>query len=232
MTSNTESPTLADSTLRPVARRYEQFCAIAKALDALGDRWALLIVRDLLLFGTQRYTDLFDRLPGISTDMLATRLRELEEAGVVKRSPAAGRAYELTERGRELEPVLESLAVWGFGQLRRRRKQEAFEAEWLIIPLRALFDPARAQGTTLHVQFQMGSSQLLMAINNGSLTFPDQLDTVDVTVTGGPDELAAAVAQRPNNLDVSGASGDVAALLYVLGLSDAPPLKRRVKRTR
>jgi DNA-binding HxlR family transcriptional regulator len=97
-------------------RTYHDRCGIARALDAVGDRWALLVVRELLL-GPKRFTDLRTGLPRVSPDVLAQRLRELEDAGVVRRDhlppPAASHVYELTERGRELEPVILALGRWG-----------------------------------------------------------------------------------------------------------------------
>ena len=97
-------------------RTYNDRCGIARALDAVGDRWALLVVRELLL-GPKRFTDLRAGLPRVSPDVLAQRLRELEEHGVVRRDhlppPAASHVYELTERGRELEPVILALGRWG-----------------------------------------------------------------------------------------------------------------------
>jgi DNA-binding HxlR family transcriptional regulator len=98
------------------SRSYGDVCAVARALDAVGERWALLIVRELL-FGAQRFSDLSRALPGASSNMLTDRLRELEARGVVCRQtlppPAGSRVYELTTRGRDLEPVLEALGVWG-----------------------------------------------------------------------------------------------------------------------
>jgi DNA-binding HxlR family transcriptional regulator len=97
-------------------RTYSDRCGIARALDAVGDRWALLVVRELLL-GPKRFTDLRTGLPKVSPDVLAQRLRELEAAGVVRRSslppPAASQVYELTERGRELKAVILELGRWG-----------------------------------------------------------------------------------------------------------------------
>src|SRR4051795_1875956 len=97
-------------------RTYGDRCGVARALDLVGDRWALLVVRELLL-GAKRFSDLRAGLPGVSPDVLAQRLRELEEAGVVRRTklppPAAARVYELTERGAELEPVVLALGRWG-----------------------------------------------------------------------------------------------------------------------
>ena len=97
-------------------RTYGQFCPVARSLDLLGERWTLLIVRELLI-GPQRYSDLRDRLPGMWSNLLAQRLRDLDEAGLVQRRelppPAARLVYELTERGRALEPVVYELARWG-----------------------------------------------------------------------------------------------------------------------
>ncbi|MCU0267609.1 MAG: helix-turn-helix transcriptional regulator [Acidimicrobiales bacterium] len=101
-------------------RSYEQFCPVSRALDLLGERWTLLIVRELLT-GPKRYTDLREHLPGMWNNLLGQRLRELEAAGIVHRRdlppPAARTVYELTERGRELEPVVYELARWGVGLL-------------------------------------------------------------------------------------------------------------------
>ncbi|MFK7987979.1 MAG: winged helix-turn-helix transcriptional regulator [Sandaracinaceae bacterium] len=97
-------------------RTYGHFCGVAKALDVLGDRWTLLIVRDLLL-GPRRYTDLHVGLPGITTNLLAKRLREMRDAGLVEKRveppPSASTVYVLTDRGRELEPVVLALGRWG-----------------------------------------------------------------------------------------------------------------------
>ena len=98
-------------------RSYDEYCAMAKSLDVVGDRWTLLIVRELELRGACRYTDLRNGLPGIATNLLADRLRELEHAGVVVREeappPIATTLFRLTPRGAELRPVLESLVRWG-----------------------------------------------------------------------------------------------------------------------
>src|SRR5438128_3356941 len=98
-------------------RSYRQYCAVAKALDVIGDRWNLLIVRELLLRGACRYTDLLNGLPGIATNLLAERLRELEQAGILSRDnappPIATTLFALTGRGRGLLPVIRELARWG-----------------------------------------------------------------------------------------------------------------------
>ncbi len=98
-------------------RSYGQYCSVAKALDVIGDRWTLLIVRELLLRGACRYTDLKNGLPGIATNLLADRIRELESAGLVRREeappPVATTLVHLTETGAELEPVIKALGWWG-----------------------------------------------------------------------------------------------------------------------
>src|SRR5512144_1450508 len=99
-----------------MVKRYEQYCPMAHALDLVGDRWALLVVRELM-HGPKRYTDLVEGLPGIGTNILAARLRDLERADIVARRtlppPAASKVYELTAYGRELRPALRELALWG-----------------------------------------------------------------------------------------------------------------------
>lgn len=124
----------------PVRRRsYDQFCATARALDSVGDRWTLLIVRELLA-GPRRYTDLHADLPGVSTDVLASRLKDMEQGGLALRRklppPAAASVYELTARGRELLPVLSALARWGAPALEERRPTDAVRAHWFALPLR------------------------------------------------------------------------------------------------
>ncbi|CAM5401635.1 transcriptional regulator [Streptomyces spiroverticillatus] len=119
-------------------RSYDQYCASARALDAVGDRWTLLIVRELLA-GPRRYTDLHADLPGVSTDVLAARLKDMEAQGITVRRklppPGAVMVYELTPRGAELLPVLVALAEWGAPELAERRPTDAVRAHWFALPL-------------------------------------------------------------------------------------------------
>lgn len=128
-------------------RSYDQFCATARALDSVGDRWTLLIVRELLA-GPRRYTDLHADLPGVSTDVLASRLRHMEGEGLAERRrqvrPGAGFVYELTERGRELLPVLSALATWGGPALGKPRPTDAVRAHWWAVPVRTALETALA----------------------------------------------------------------------------------------
>src|SRR5215217_7201539 len=114
-------------------RSYRQYCAMARALDVLGERWTLLIVRELLT-GPKRFKDLLGGLPGIGTNLLAGRLKELEGEGLLRRTtlppPAGSAVYELTGRGRDLEPVLMGLARWGVDLLGEPRPGEAFKPAW------------------------------------------------------------------------------------------------------
>jgi DNA-binding HxlR family transcriptional regulator len=114
-------------------RSYDQYCAVARALDAVGERWSLLIVRELLR-GARRYTDLHADLPGVSTDILAARLKQLEAEGVVVRRrlepPANATVYELTDRGLALRQVVEALAGWGLDSMGEQRPTDAVREHW------------------------------------------------------------------------------------------------------
>ncbi|MFF0589852.1 winged helix-turn-helix transcriptional regulator [Streptomyces sp. NPDC003781] len=144
-------------------RSYDQYCSAARALDAVGDRWTLLIVRELLA-GPRRYTDLHADLPGVSTDVLASRLKDMERDGLATRRrlppPGAAYVYELTARGRGLLPVLEALGAWGAGELGERRPTDAVRAHWFALPLlRALREAGAAQGL-VEVRLEEGDFHL------------------------------------------------------------------------
>ncbi len=129
-------------------RTYGDPCGIARALDLVGERWALLVVRELLL-GPKRFTDLRAGLPHVGPDMLAARLRELEQSGVVRRDqlppPAGARVYELTDWGRQLEPVLLALGRFG-SQAPLPPDRGELGVDALVLALKTLFDPNRADG--------------------------------------------------------------------------------------
>ncbi|QKW10073.1 helix-turn-helix transcriptional regulator [Streptomyces sp. NA04227] len=139
-------------------RSYDQFCAAARALDAVGDRWSLLIVRELLA-GPRRYTDLHADLPGVSTDVLAARLKDLEREQLATRRrlppPASAYVYELTDRGRELLPVLRALGQWGARALEERRPTDAVRAHWFALPLLDRLAPLGGAGV-LEVELDEG----------------------------------------------------------------------------
>lgn len=126
------------------ARSYHQHCGLARALDVLGERWSLLVVRELSL-GPRRYRDLAANLPGIGTNLLAARLKTLDEAGVIRRTtlpaPAGVQVYELTVRGEQLLPALEDLALWGFELLPDApAPEDAARVSWAALSMRAVLD--------------------------------------------------------------------------------------------
>jgi DNA-binding HxlR family transcriptional regulator len=132
----------------PVARRYDDPCGIARALDAVGDRWALLVVRELI-FGPKRFLQLRHGLHGVSPNVLSQRLRDLENGGIVHRDvldpPAGVAVYELTPRGRALEPILLELGRWGSQE---PAAAGDLSASALLLALKAVFDPAAAASAT------------------------------------------------------------------------------------
>ncbi|MFE2048555.1 winged helix-turn-helix transcriptional regulator [Streptomyces sp. NPDC059459] len=147
----------------PPRRSYDQYCSAARALDAVGDRWTLLIVRELLA-GPRRYTDLHADLPGVSTDVLASRLKDMEQGGLATRRrlppPGAAYVYELTPRGSALLPVLEALGAWGAGELGERRPTDAVRAHWFALPLRRALREAGAGEEVVEVGLDEGEFHL------------------------------------------------------------------------
>ena len=124
-------------------RSYEQYCGLAKALDVVGERWTLLVVRNLLL-GPLRYSELLRGLPGITTNLLAKRLREMEEHGLLERIRAgAGEAYRLTAVGRALEPAVHALGRWGWRWMGSPAASEHRSLEWLMVALRRRYRSGR-----------------------------------------------------------------------------------------
>ncbi len=160
----------ARSAARPVRRRsYDQFDATARALDSVGDRWTLLIVRELL-GGPRRYTDLHADLPGVSTDVLASRLKDMEQSGLALRRklppPSAASVYELTERGHGLLPVLAALAEWGVPALAERRPTDAVRAHWFALPLLGALTGLTREGV-LEVRLDEGEFHLHVGLRAG-----------------------------------------------------------------
>jgi DNA-binding HxlR family transcriptional regulator len=155
-----------------MAKRFEQYCPVAHALCLVGERWALLIVRDLL-HGPKRYTDLLEGLPGIGTNILAARLRGLEEAGIVSKRrlppPAASTVYELTEYGTELEEVFYALARWGARSLGPPGPEDELYPEWGLNAIAALFSPEAARGLTETYVLNIGGDVFSIRLDNGHM---------------------------------------------------------------
>ncbi len=151
-------------------RSYNQFCALAKALDIIGERWTLLIARELLS-GPKRFKDLFDALPGIGTNLLSTRMKDMERHGLVARAklppPAASAVYELTERGRELGGVLGELTKWGFSLLGAPEPGEFFQPRWVMQALLFTFIPEMAVGVSETYQFQIDGEAFYFRVSDG-----------------------------------------------------------------
>jgi DNA-binding HxlR family transcriptional regulator len=149
-------------------KSYGQYCPVAHALDLIGDRWALLIVRELML-GQRRFTDLADALPGIGSNILTARLRALETAGIVRktklRPPWAVTVYELTEDGRELDGVLRSLAQWGARTLGSPAPDDC----WSMYAVHARFRPEVAVDGVYEIRFD-GGETISLAVRGGELT--------------------------------------------------------------
>jgi DNA-binding HxlR family transcriptional regulator len=158
--------------MRAMSKDYEQYCPLAHALGVVGERWTLLVVRELL-HGPKRYTDLAEGLPRIGTNVLASRLRELERFGVVRKRklppPAASTVYELTDYGLELEEVMHALARWGARSLGPPRPDDELYPEWGVNALPALFNAEAARGLTETYVFAIGPDTFTARIENGHL---------------------------------------------------------------
>lgn len=195
-------------------RSYDQFCALARALDLVGERWTLLLVRELLL-GPRRYSDLLDGLPGIGTNLLAKRLQDLEAAGLVLRvtlPPPASRAYELTKRGRELEPALVALARFGMSPMEPPRPGEERRPSWYALALLASFRPDAAADLDEDYAFRVGGQPFHLRLRRGTAEARDGEPAEPAfTLEAGLDEfLAVATGSLP--LEALGEDGDTTSL--------------------
>jgi len=171
-------------------RTYGQYCAMARGLDVIGDRWTLLIVRELLLQGPSRYAELQRGLPGIATNLLADRLRELETNDVVTRTDGV---VSLTPRGRQLEPVMRAIGRWGAPLLAQAVPHERFQSHWLALPLQEFLAdhaPARRPQT---LEVRTGDEPLTVDVAKGVVKIhPGRPDEPDAII-GGPVRLVLPV---------------------------------------
>ncbi len=151
------------------ARSYGQYCGVTTAAELLTERWALLIIRDLLV-GPRRYTDLKQGLPKIPTNILSARLKELQEGGVIRRVPLAhcGLVYELTEYGRELEPIVLAFGRWGFRSMGEPKDDDILTADSLTMALRTAFR-AELASVSLDFQIHVGAVELRALVGDGKL---------------------------------------------------------------
>jgi DNA-binding HxlR family transcriptional regulator/putative sterol carrier protein len=154
-------------------RSYSQYCAVARGLDLIGDRWTLLMVRDLLL-GPKRFKDILESLPGIGTNLLSTRLRELEDAGLIERAvlppPAGSAVYRLTASGQALETVVVALGRWGGRFLGEPLPTDIFVPSAYFVAMRASFRPERAAALNECYEFRIDGHVFEVAVANGRCT--------------------------------------------------------------
>ncbi|HEY3530712.1 MAG TPA: helix-turn-helix domain-containing protein [Nocardioides sp.] len=200
-----------------MVKRYEQYCPMAHALDLVGDRWALLVVRELM-HGPQRYTDLVEHLHGIGTNILAARLRDLERHGVVVRRilppPAASKVYELTDYGRELKPAMRELALWGARSLGPPTAEDELFDGWLANAMDIVLARVAPAG---RFEFRAGPEEAASLVDGEVVDGP--IEDPDVTVSGCPEDIYALFVER--RLDRVTIEGDRALLEALLDV--APP---------
>ncbi len=175
-------------------RDFGQYCGLARALEVVGERWSLLIVRDLA-GRPQRYTDLQEGLPGIPSNVLSTRLKELEQAGVVERrvapAPQRGVHYALTESGRGLEPAVLALGRWGFAEFGEPRPGDIVPPSSVVMTFRAVFDAAEAAGVSASWEIRSPEFVLHAVVTDGRLEagVGPAPGTPDLVITFATDEL-------------------------------------------
>jgi DNA-binding HxlR family transcriptional regulator len=216
-------------------KRYGQYCPVAHALDQIGDRWELLVVRELML-GQRRYTDLAEALPGIGSNILASRLRDLESAGIVRKKklppPWAVTVYELTEHGRALEPVLRSLALWGARTLGAPDPGDC----WSMYAVHARFRPEAAVDGTYEIRFIEGET-ISMEVADGALVARKlAADAPDLVVEAHPEALHSLVQRTVGIPDaladggvriLTGSEQELAALVAMFEPAHAEPAVER-----
>jgi DNA-binding HxlR family transcriptional regulator len=177
-------------------RRYDDACATAHAMDLIGERWALLVMRELM-FGPKRFSDLRADLPGISANVLTQRLEGLEAAGIVVRRrlppPTPVQLYELTPWGAEAEPIFQALGRWA-ARSPLHDPTLPFSASSLFLSFRTMFDAERAAGLSALIGFRIGKERFLVRIEDGRLTAERRpFDTADAAFAGTAQRIAAVV---------------------------------------
>ncbi|MGQ0551270.1 MAG: winged helix-turn-helix transcriptional regulator [Armatimonadota bacterium] len=199
-----------------MTRDYEQRCGLARGVDVLGERWTLLIIRELL-FGPKRFTDLLEGLPGVPPSLLSARLKELQTSGIVSKRvlppPAASTVYDLTPAGKELEPILLALARWGAQFGRPPRPTDAARPEWGVFALRSLFRPEAAAGVHATYELRLPDGTFHLTVDDGVLTIGVDSDSrPDLVLTGDLATVIGALmgkvqtreAVRRGNLKIQG----------------------------
>ena len=182
-------------------KTYGQYCAAAKALDVVGDRWSLLIIRELLTQGPCRFTDLKHGLPGIPPNLLSGRLRDLESSGVVERRaeppPVATALIHLTDMGRELEPVVHSLAQWGVRFMATMAPDDVFRSQWLGFPVSLYLRDREPDGPDFTIEVNTGDRPAYIEVREGSVRV--RLDTEaepELTLSGPPNIVLGVLSSH------------------------------------
>ncbi len=193
-------------------RSYGQYCGIAHALDLIGERWALLVIRELVL-GPKRFTDLRQGLPGIATNVLSQRLKQLERDGIVGRRslppPAASTVYELTEYGRELESIMLDLGRWGARTMGARAPEQALRSEWLAVALKAFYRPDAAKDVSATIGFHFEDAAFTVRLDGGRLDIkPGLPEHADLTLTGDAETLVGFLSHAPMSAEALCPEGD------------------------
>jgi DNA-binding HxlR family transcriptional regulator len=192
-------------------RSYDQFCAAARALDVVGDRWTLLIVRELLVRQPCRYTDLRYGLPGIATNLLADRLRELEEHGLVTREaappPVATTLFRLTPRGEELRPVLEALGRWGRPLLQQTSADGVFRSHWLALPLEMQLTDHSPDQPPVTIEVRTADQPVSIVTADGGVRVRVGSTAEPDATLGGPPGLILALLMGDLDLESAVRSG-------------------------
>lgn len=153
-------------------RSYGQYCSIAKALDVVGDRWTLLLIRELLIRGACRYTDLKNGLPGIATNLLSDRIRELESAGLIRREdappPVATTLFQLTEAGAELRPVVDAIGRWGVRYMSEPAHGDEFRGHWFAFPVSFFLRDRDPDGPPVSIELRTAGDPVAVEVSGGS----------------------------------------------------------------
>lgn len=190
--------------------RYNQYCALARALDLAGDRWTLLIARELAP-GPRRFSDLIDGLPGISRNLLTQRLRALERDGIVARRdlppPAARQVYELTDDGRDLATAMTPLIAWGARRLRDREQGQTFRPRWAAVAMAGLADRDAAKGVSETYQYVVGDSAFYFKVDDGSIELHDGRAEDPAVVWTTDEETWADIVSGKLTTSSAGATG-------------------------
>jgi DNA-binding HxlR family transcriptional regulator len=206
-------------------RSYGEYCSIAKALDVVGDRWTFLIIRELLIRGGCRYTDLKDGLPGIATNLLSDRIRELEAAGLIRREaappPVATTLFHLTEAGAELAPVLDAIGRWGVRYMIEPADGDEFRGHWFAVPVSFFLSDRDPDGPPVSIELRTDSSPVVIEIAGGSaVTRLGTAAAPDLVLHGEPRLILALFSGQLTAGEVADLgleiSGDASVLQRVL----------------